>query len=168
MTGPNIGLVLDPDLTRLPQPARGLLAYWKENCPSAGLPDRAAFDPLSLRPYLGNLLIVDVEDAMGAAASARQSDRRFRYRLIGTEVALMSGRDMTGRYFEEVYDPVALAEMRHCFGWVVDHRQPARIFGTFRHANRAFLGFDGMFLPVATGRGGTVTQVIGYIVSNNS
>ncbi|HEX6960187.1 MAG TPA: PAS domain-containing protein [Ferrovibrio sp.] len=159
--------MLDPDLGRLPQPAKGLLAYWNEHCPAGGLPDRSVFDPLSLRPYLGNLLIVDVEATAGAAASG-QSERRFRYRLIGTDVAAMSGRDMTGRYFEDVYDPVALAEMRHCFGWVVDHRRPARIFGTFRHANRAFLGFDGMFLPVATDRGSIVAQVIGYIISNKS
>lgn len=163
MTGPNIGLVLDPDLGRLPEAATSLLAYWEANCLPDAPPDRSAFDPLSLRPYLGNLLIVDV---VLAEPNSGPAERRFRYRLIGTEVAAMSGRDMTNRYFEDIYDPTALAEMQHCFGWVVDHQRPARIFGTFRHANRAFLGFDGMFLPITTGQARTVTQVIGYIISS--
>ncbi|WP_298728140.1 PAS domain-containing protein [uncultured Ferrovibrio sp.] len=157
MTGPNIGMVLDPELSHLVPGAEKLLAYWKANCGSSGLPDRSRFDPLSLRPYLGNLLIADVEDG--------QPERRFRYRLIGTDLADVSGRDMTGRYFEEIYTPASLAEMRHCFGWVVDHKQPARVFGTLRHANRAFVPFDGIFLPIATEGGDSVRQVIGYIAA---
>lgn len=160
MTGPNIGLVLDPELSRLLPGAEDLLAHWNANRGASGLPDRSSFDPLSLRPYLGNLLIVDVEDG--------QPERRYRYRLIGTEVADMSGRDMTGRYFEDIYNPTALTEMRHCFGWVVDRKQPARVFGTFRHAHRAFLAFEGIFLPVTTDGGDSVNQVIGYIAPSKT
>jgi len=167
MTGPNIGLVLDPDLSHLIPGARDLLSYWEASRlagnPTAALPLRAAFDPLTLRRFLGNLLIVDIERDQPARPAAA-AETRFRYRLIGTEVAQMSGRDMTGQYFDDIYDPVALAEMRYCFGWVADRQKPARVFGTFRHAHRAFLGFEALFLPVATEHQGIATQIIGYVV----
>lgn len=159
MGGPNIGLVLDPDLRQLDPGAQDLLSYWESNRSPGGLPDRSAFDPLVLRRFLGNLLIADVE-------TAPSGDRRFRYRLIGTDLAEISGRDVTGRYFDDIYDPVALAEMQHCFGWVLENRQPARVFGTLRHANRAFLGFEGIFLPISTDGSDTASQVIGYVSVN--
>ncbi|WP_300301365.1 PAS domain-containing protein [Ferrovibrio sp.] len=157
MTGPNIGLVLDPDLGHLLPAAQDLLAYWQANCGTRGLPDRSAFDPIALRRYLGNLVIADIE-------RNDHTDVRYRYRLVGTDLAERSGRDVTGRYFDELYDPTSLAEMKYCFGWVAEHKRPARIFGTFRHANRAYHSLDGLFLPIATSGGGDVNQVIGYIV----
>ncbi|WP_370152942.1 PAS domain-containing protein [Ferrovibrio sp.] len=171
MTGPNIGLVLDPDLNRLTPGAQDLLRHWQAGrAPNsdAALPLRAAFDPLILRRFLGNLLIVDIERTR-PGVPAQTGDSRFRYRLIGTDVVELSGRDMTGRYFEDVYDPVALAEMRYCFGWVADSRRPARVFGTFRHAHRAFMTFDALFLPVATEEAaGDAAQIIGYVEPTRS
>lgn len=166
MTGPNIGLVLDPDVSLLIPGARDLLTLWQAGRAAdqpQSLPLRSAFDPLALRRFLGNLLIVDIERA-APAASAMAADTRYRYRLIGTEVAQMSGRDMTNQRFEDIYDPVALGEMRYCFGSVADSRRPARVFGTFRHANRAFLGFEALFLPVATEDPSLATQIIGYVI----
>jgi hypothetical protein len=157
MTGPNIGLVLDPDLGHLLPTAQDLLTYWQANRSVNGLPDRTAFDPISLRRYLGNLVIADIE-------RDDHTRVRYRYRLIGTDLADRSGRDATGRYFEDIYDPISLAEMKYCFGWVAEHKRPARVFGTFRHANRAYQGFDGLFLPIATDGGNVVNQVIGYVV----
>jgi hypothetical protein len=106
MTGPNIGLVLDPDVSVLIPGARELLTLWEagRNGPSpASLPLRSAFDPLALRRFLGNLLIADIERAAAGDAASTETTR-FRYRLIGTEVAQMSGRDMTNQRFEEIYD----------------------------------------------------------------
>ncbi len=159
MTSGNIGLVLDPDLNNLSPREAELLAYWQAHRGPEGLPGRAAFDPLALRPYLGYLLVADIEPPAG-----RGKQRRFRYRLIGTDLAEISGRDMSGRYFDDIYDPIALKEMQYCFGWVVDNRRPARVYGTLRHAGRAFVRFDGLFMPVSTGDAGTANQVIGYVL----
>ena len=168
MTGPNIGLVLDPNLRLLIPGAQDLLLLWQagQTTPEH-LPLRSAFDPLMLRRFLGNLLIADIERA-APASPAMAGDTRFRYRLIGTEVAQMSGRDMTNQRFEDIYDPAALGEMRYCFGWVADNRRPARVFGNFRHANRAFLGFEALFLPVATDDPALATQIIGYVIPNRA
>ena len=159
MTGGSIGLVLDPDLKNLSPRGAELLAHWQAHCGPEGLPGRSAFDPLVLRSYLGYLLVADVEPPAG-----KGKQRRFRYRLIGTDLAEISGRDMSGRYFDDIYDPISLKEMQHCFGWVIDHRRPARVYGTLRHAGRAFVSFDGIFMPVSTGNAGIANQVIGYVL----
>ena len=159
MTSGNIGLVLDPDLNNLSPRGADLLTHWQAHCGPEGLPSRSAFDPLALRSYLGYLLVADVEPPAG-----KGKQRRFRYRLIGTDLAEISGRDMSGRYFDDIYDPVALKEMQHCFGWVIDNRRPARIYGTLRHAGRPFVSFDGIFMPVSTGHADIADQVIGYVL----
>lgn len=158
MTSAGIGLILDPDLKNLSERARELLAYWQAHRGAEGLPDRSAFDPIALRPYLGYLLVADAEPPAG-----KDKPRRFRYRLIGTDLAEVSGRDMSGRYFDDIYDPTALKEMRYCFGWVIDNRRPARVYGTLRHAGRAFVNFDGIFMPVSIGGTGIANQVVGYV-----
>ncbi|MBL6953542.1 MAG: PAS domain-containing protein [Alphaproteobacteria bacterium] len=54
---------------------------------------------------------------------------RFRWRLIGTHVTTMLNRDMTGRYWDEIYD-VQTAE-RLGFGplWVIENQLPLRSVG---------------------------------------
>src|SRR3546814_5625060 len=99
-TNGDIGLALDPDLANLSPGGAELLAHWQAHCGPEGLPRRAAFDPLSLRTYLGFLLIADTAPPAGEG-----EQRRFRYRLIGTDLAAISGRDMSGRYFDEIKDP---------------------------------------------------------------
>ena len=68
MTGPNIGLVLDPNLRLLIPGAQDLLLLWQagQTTPEH-LPLRSAFDPLMLRRFLGNLLIADIERAAPAS-----------------------------------------------------------------------------------------------------
>lgn len=64
----------------------GLLAYWRACAEAPGLPSRAAIDPLEMKEWLGNLLLIDVDEAGG-----------FRYRLYGTQFVAEFGCEMTGR-----------------------------------------------------------------------
>lgn len=52
------------------------------------LPDYRRFDPLDVPHLLGDLAVVDVE----------RPAMRFRFRLYGTRVAKIRGRDLTGEY----------------------------------------------------------------------
>jgi hypothetical protein len=57
------------------------------------MPSRADMDPVELpRALLPNLFLVDVEE----------SPRRFRYRLVGTELTAIMRRELTGRYIDEM------------------------------------------------------------------
>lgn len=66
---------------------RSLAAHWHSLAGGDALPARSAIDPTAMRPWLGNILLVDVID--GGAG--------FTYRLYGSEVAEHFGRDLTGR-----------------------------------------------------------------------
>lgn len=55
------------------------------------MPTRADLDPLEMRPWLGNLVLIDVTP-----------DLRFVYRLYGTAFVDSFGVDMTGRSVDDL------------------------------------------------------------------
>ena len=69
-----------------------LLGLWRQRCNNACLPSRADFDPLDLRRWLGRLQVLDVIDG----------GQDFRYRLHGTLLVELFGRDLTGRHLSEL------------------------------------------------------------------
>ncbi len=71
---------------------RDLHALWLSKRGSRPLPLRRAFDVIELRPWLGFLCLVDIED----------QGRDFRYRIFGTRIATLIGRELTGRRLSEV------------------------------------------------------------------
>ena len=71
---------------------RGLWEYWTGKRAGVALPGRAAISPLEMRPWLGNLLLMDVVDG----------GRDFRYRLHGTQLVQLFGADLTGRLVGEL------------------------------------------------------------------
>lgn len=66
---------------------RGLTEYWVSIRPPGLLPGRQHFEPLDVPALLPNLWLVDV--IRGAAP-------RFRYRLVGTNIARAFDGDPTG------------------------------------------------------------------------
>lgn len=70
-----------------------LLSYWQEARGHKDWPKRADIDPLNLRRILPVCWMVD---AIGVPP-------RFRYRLIGTEVARSLGTDPTGKWLDEAF-----------------------------------------------------------------
>lgn len=85
-------IVSHPDLLRL-------YDDWRAGAPAGRLPARADIDVMALDYMLGHLILVDVLDDGGGAAA------RFRYRLIGADLAATLGLEMTGRTLDEHPDP---------------------------------------------------------------
>jgi hypothetical protein len=73
---------------------RLLLEYWKAKCGADGLPGRARIDPLEMRSFLSCTVLIDVERHDGWM--------RFKYRLAGTHVVRMFGREVTGHYLDDL------------------------------------------------------------------
>lgn len=72
---------------------RAAYEYWLTR--SAGgtrIPDKAGFDPVDMKAFLSNVLLIDRERETG----------RFRYRLAGTEICAVYGMEPRGRYVDEV------------------------------------------------------------------
>jgi hypothetical protein len=63
-----------------------LLAWWTARCGARPMPSRADFEVSELKPWLGNIHLIDVEE--GGA--------EFRYRVYGSNIAQYFGRDLTG------------------------------------------------------------------------
>ena len=78
-----------------PQAAAALgkmLALWRSFAASGEIPHRGQFDTLTLRPWLGHVMIYEAVD----------DGRDFRNRLEGSEVVMLTGEDWTGRCASEV------------------------------------------------------------------
>ena len=72
-----------------------LLAYWRAQAGAKSIPSRGDIDPfIDLAHIVQHLFLVDVEP----------QPLRFRFRLVGTEVADHVGKDMTGKYLDELVE----------------------------------------------------------------
>lgn len=105
--------------TRLPAEIRHpnlvrLYRHWETVRGTRLMPSRAEFDPLALPDLLGNLLLIDV----------LREPLRYRYRLIGSRLTERVGRDMTGRFFDEVPEPVYRERLYSWHGAVVEAKAP--------------------------------------------
>lgn len=73
-----------------------LARYWFSKTLSGDVPRRADIDPLDFPTVLPNVMLLD------RIAGRSADDDRYRFRLVGTHVALYTGRELTGRYLDEV------------------------------------------------------------------
>lgn len=73
---------------------RTLYDYWRSRSPSGLLPPKAIVDPVAMRPWLGNITLVDVAEG----------GRTFRIRLCGSALVERLGLDLTGRDLSAIPD----------------------------------------------------------------
>lgn len=125
--------------------------WWRTHVDAGRLPSRSDFDPLDNRSLLGRIVFFDVV-----------RDRRgvdFRYRLWGSEITALVGKDHTGRLHSEVVAPAAMPFGRRCFFWMMEHRlcQVARQRVPFE--SREFLDYERLGLPLSSD-GSQVDQIM--------
>ena len=125
----------NPDLIRF-------YDYWVSLRGDQAMPSRKDVDPLHIPPeFLPNLMLIDVLHA----------PRRYRYRLIGTQVVAASGEDRTGQAFENVgffkANPVVL-EQYNC---VAENGRPLHSLEPFTNfATGATYDVDRLLLPLSS------------------
>jgi hypothetical protein len=125
----------DPDLIRF-------CDIWAALRGDRAMPSRKDVDVLHIPPeFLPNLMLIDVLHA----------PRRYRYRLIGTQVVAASGEDRTGETFENVEffkaNPVVL-EQYNC---VAENRRPLHSLEPFTNfATGATYDVDRLLLPLSS------------------
>ena len=69
-----------------------LLKYWTTISPDHRLPARTNIDPIQIPALLPNVMLVDVE----------QPATRFRFRLVGSAIVKLLGKDCKGSYVDEI------------------------------------------------------------------
>jgi hypothetical protein len=133
---------------------RSLLELWMAKRGGGALPSRTDFSDDDLRPWFGNLLMVEVVDG----------PHKFRFRLMGTSLVDAACRELTGKFFDEAditgYEPDVLEDYTE----VLRTREPlckTRRYdptpGTFMEHWRVY---ERILLPLASD-GETVDRILG-------
>jgi hypothetical protein len=133
-----------------------MLAIWLRQRGSRAMPRRADLPPECLRGHLGWIVLLDVE----------YEPLRFRYRLVGTRITELVGRDATGVYLDELYEPAIHSTAISAFKIVIASRSPVRAHGYLRHANKGHLAFEAIDMPLSED-GATVSLIMtrGFVAS---
>jgi hypothetical protein len=118
--------------------------YWAGKRRGRTMPSRADIDPLELRSYLPQLVLLDVEG----------DPPRFRYRLVGTEVTRvrrgLSNSDPTGRFVDEVTHHQGTGAVLAHYRRVVAERKPSTDAGTYPPSpERPWLRFSRLVMPLS-------------------
>jgi len=92
-----------------------------------------------LKPFLPRISLIDVVP----------DERRFVYRLVGTEEVALRGYDPTGRSIGQgFFGPNRELAFRH-YGYVVENRAPFCYRGDFEVEDGAIENEDVLFLPLS-------------------
>ena len=127
---------LEAHLRGLPE-LQALLHHWMDRCHGRAMPARGDFDVIDMKPWLGNLNLVDVE----------RNPLNFRYRVYGTNVADMLRKELTGHRIED--NPSSMvAEVRVSYERVVETRAPFYQRVDFVAINE-FFRFHRLLLPLS-------------------
>ena len=135
---------------------RKLLEYWQTKCSGGRLPTRADIDPADLSFLLPNLFLIDVN--MGEEAR-----NRFRFRLFGTELARVHGRDRTGKTFHETLEEEPADGSVTWATRLVNERIPLFVGGRVRYLRKEWLQFENAMLPLQND-GGEVSMILGATI----
>jgi hypothetical protein len=126
-----------------------VVAYWRAKAGTRRMPSRGDIDPAELKPYLPRISLIDVVP----------DERRFVYRLVGTEEVALRGYDPTGRSIAEgFFGPNRELAFKH-YGYVVEHRAPFCYRGDFEVEDGVIENEDVIFLPLS-GDGENVNMIL--------
>lgn len=133
---------------------RTLSELWLSKCSGGMIPSRADFTDEDLRPWFGNLLLVDVVEG----------PHRFRFRLMGTSLVDAASRELTGKFFDEAdisgYEPDVLDD----YDEVMKTRTPVCKMRRYNPVPGTFMDqwriYERLLLPLAND-GRKVDKILG-------
>lgn len=118
---------------------RAVVEYWRTKAGTRRMPRRTDIDPIEIKPFLPRITLVDVVP----------DDRRFVYRLVGTEEAASRGNDPTGRSVVEAYFASSAAESLVYYEYVARWGEPCCFRGDYRAPDGKLEKQDVIFLPLS-------------------
>lgn len=131
-----------------------LLSYWQEKAAGREMPSRRDIDPAEMRRLLPHIYMVDVAPAAP----------HFRFRLIGTEIVQLLGRDFTGRAIDEASYGSAAAPLARIMRTVVERRRPVGFQGRiFYIRGQEWRRVESVLLPLS-GQDGAIDIILAGLV----
>ena len=101
------------------------------------MPSRADLDPVDIVRLLPYLTLVDVLSDSG----------RYKFRLIGTETVKTLGKDLTGKYLDEMPEIERYLKVR--YDWLVKEKRPYFIFDKLKWSSKSYIEYYVLGLPLS-------------------
>lgn len=128
------------------------LAYWRGLLNTRTMPAPADIDALEVpRAVLPHVGLVDVE---------YEPEKRFRWRLIGTAITTTLQRDISGRYWSELYGEDEFCPFYPPLNTILQSRAPLRFTGRAHVAGREMFDGEHLYMPLSSD-GERVDRLIG-------
>ena len=119
---------------------QGLFRYWGSKLHGRPMPARADLDPLEMRPWLGNLVLVDFP-----ASNLKE----YRIRLEGVNVVQFYGSSRTGRGIEVMTSEMERQVVLPQYFSVVETRIPAYFEAEFISSEGVLTYQHKLILPLS-------------------
>lgn len=132
---------------------RGAYEYWLSARGDKPMPSRSSIDPIDLKFCLGWTCLVEV---------IHETSRRFRYRIDGTQLASLTGWDLTGHYLDEMQDQAYRDLVLMIYNRVVDTKAPMFIRNSEEWTDFGYLT-ESVTLPLSND-GERVTGLLDVII----
>ena len=130
---------------------REVAAYWRSKCTDRVMPKRADIDPAEIKAYLPSITLVNVVP----------DERRFVYRLVGTQEVAGRGVDPTGQSVRDAYYAESLEAALACYEYVVRERRPFCFAEPYFTADDWKEHEDTIYLPLSED-GESVSMILVY------
>jgi hypothetical protein len=105
------------------------------------MPSRADIEPIEMKALLPRLFMVNVA----------YHPMCFRYRLIGTDIVTLAGRDITGQAVDESTFGEDALVVQSLYGTVVASRHPVAVRGRATWLRgREWMKFESLLLPLSS------------------
>ncbi|PCJ40994.1 MAG: hypothetical protein COA81_08275 [Alphaproteobacteria bacterium] len=116
---------------------KGVYQYWLDIKGDHAMPSRADLHPADIVSLLPYVSLIDVE----------HDTQRYKMRLIGTETVKALGKEITGKYLDELGDIEGHLKPR--YDWIVHERRPYLISDRLLWAEKSYMNFCSIGLPLS-------------------
>lgn len=140
------------DNTTFPIPAFGVLySWWKAECGAALLAPASAITPATLKPYLGNLLLVQPLDV----------PPRFYVRIHGSNLVQRAGYNLDKRFLDDIPQLDFRTLAQRSFGRVFGEGKPLYTL-RYRLIDDEVFKYASLFLPFSGE--GKIERILVYLM----
>jgi hypothetical protein len=129
---------------------RQALAHWHKMRGARAMPARRDFDPAEVPALLPHVQLID------------RVAGRYRYRLVGTELVQVFGRDYTGQFPDEMFSDNRGPFICQVFDRVREARQPMFLRSRYITAKNVEFAANRLYLPLS-GDGHEVNMILGVL-----
>ncbi len=144
----------DPDfLAECHERVRAIYRYWDSKRKGRWMPSRADLDPLDIPRFLPDICLIDVVP----------DDRKYVYRLIGTNEVTARGRDPTGLAVGEAYFGTSKEPVFLNYDRVTQSRAPLVDREPSITKDHRFIEHESIFLPLSDD-GESVNMILVFTV----